>query len=117
MGELPPCGRKFFLQGVLVLPCGKEVTNRLLREKCATCIYRPGNLMELREGRLKDISDDCNNPFKPSTLACHDTLEYGPNPEFGRAVCRGFYEAYRATNAILQIGDRLGVWEEVDPPQ
>lgn len=93
------------------------MTNRLLRKKCATCIFRPGNLMELRPGRLKYIEEDCNDPFDPKTFACHDTLKYGANPEFGRALCRGFYDAYRTKNAILQIGDRLQVWEEVDPPQ
>lgn len=93
------------------------MTNRLLSEKCGTCIFRPGNLMQLNSGVVKGMVDDCNDPFKPGTITCHDTLSYGEHPEFGPAVCRGFYDAYRDINAILQIGDRLQVWEEVDPPK
>lgn len=93
------------------------MTNRLLSEKCETCIFRPGNLMRLNAGRVRGMVQECNDPFTPKTITCHDTLNDGKHPEFGRAVCRGFYDAYRETNTILQIGDRLKVWEEVDPPK
>jgi hypothetical protein len=84
---------------------------RLLADQCATCIYRPGNLMHLRRGRLLEITNAArrNNSF----ITCHSTLPgmSGAQP----AVCRGFFDRF-STN-FLRIMGRLGGWHEVPAAQ
>lgn len=69
------------------------------REMCATCIFRPGNLMELRSGRVREMVDEAL--ASESSIRCHQTLDEGCG-----AVCRGFYD--RHTTQPLQIAQRLG---------
>lgn len=93
---------------------------RTLKEKCATCVFRSGNLMHLGKGRLKEMADGAN--ANGSWIKCHETLEYGPYPDFGEAICRGFYDT-NATKSwgirlALVFAERLGLkgLPEVDPP-
>lgn len=65
---------------------------RLLKEKCATCVFRPGNLMHLQEGVLKELIEENNK--RGSWITCHETLPYGHYPDFGEAICRGYYDAH-----------------------
>jgi hypothetical protein len=74
-------------------------------KECATCIFRPGNLMQLRAGRVRQMVDDAK--ADESTIVCHKTLT-GDN-----AVCRGFYDRY--PTQPLQIAERLGLVCEIDP--
>lgn len=67
-------------------------------EMCSTCIFRPGNLMELRPGRVKDMVDSCKQ--SGGVIPCHCTL--GGE----QAICRGFFEL-RVTSEI-QVAERLG---------
>lgn len=80
---------------------------RLLATECDTCIFRPGNLMHLRRGRLREITDAAVRAN--SFITCHSTLPgmSGVQP----AVCRGFYN--RFTTNLLRILERLGGWHEV----
>lgn len=74
---------------------------------CETCVFRPGNLMQLQPGRLADLVR--TNVENESALICHATL-----PEMGeadQAVCRGFYD--RHATAPLQIAGRLDLIEWV----
>lgn len=77
------------------------------RAKCKTCIFRPGNLMHLKEGRVEEMIEQATND--ESAIICHSTLD-GDN-----AVCRGFYDKH--PTAPLQIADRLGFIEFVEPPR
>jgi len=77
------------------------------REMCSTCIFRPGNLMELRSGRVRGMVDEAKG--NDGAIVCHKTLDGEEH-----AVCRGFFERYPTTP--LQLADRLGLIEEVDPP-
>jgi|SRR4051812_42412759 hypothetical protein len=87
---------------------------RLLSEQCATCIFRPGNPMHLRAGRVKEmVTETLNNG---ATITCHDTLDYGEHPDFGEAVCRGFYDKYGPRSNLVRIMERLGGFTEVPPP-
>jgi len=70
---------------------------------CSTCIFRPGNLMHLKPGRVREMVDGATK--EDSAIICHSTLE-GDN-----AVCRGFYDRYRTTPLVL--AKALGVVEEV----
>jgi hypothetical protein len=72
---------------------------------CPTCVFRPGNLMQLRAGRVRQMVDEALE--NGSAIICHKTLE-GDN-----AVCRGFFE--RWPTQPLQVGERLGLIRWVDP--
>ena len=51
-----------------------------------------------------------------SYVVCHQTLTYGDFPDYGPAICRGFFDSYRDRSRvllILQAGRRL---TEVPPP-
>jgi hypothetical protein len=68
---------------------------------CSTCIFRPGNLMNLRTGRVDSMVTEAVK--NDSTIVCHATLD-GDN-----AACRGFFEQHKT--APLQIAERLGYIE------
>lgn len=68
---------------------------------CDTCIFRPGNLMNLEPGRVEQMVADAKR--KESAIICHETLDRK------QAVCRGFFEQY--ATAPLQIAERLDVIE------
>ncbi len=78
-------------------------------ELCATCVFRPGNLMRLRAGRLRGMVDEAQ--ANESAIICHATL-YGQHPD-GEAVCRGFFDRY--PTLPLQLAERLGLVAFVDP--
>lgn len=77
----------------------------VLKEMCPTCIFRPGNLMHLRDGRVEQLVDRAVATDR--WIPCHSTL-YGNG---GAAVCHGFFR--RHATAPLQIADRLGFIEWV----
>jgi hypothetical protein len=68
---------------------------------CATCIFHPGNLMQLNGGRVKGMVDNAREC--EGVIVCHETL--GGN----QSVCRGFFDRYstiplrlaRALNVIV----------------
>lgn len=74
------------------------------RRMCDTCIFRPGNLMNLEPGRVEGMVADATSD--DGCIPCHKTL--GDEP----AVCRGFFDRHRTQT--LQIAERLGYVEEVD---
>ena len=76
----------------------------VLAARCATCIFRAGNLMELRRGRVAEMIEEATR--NDSCIVCHETLS-GDN-----AACRGFYDLH--ATAALQIAQRLGYIEFVD---
>ncbi|MCW6004296.1 hypothetical protein K1W54_06830 [Micromonospora sp. CPCC 205371] len=86
--------------------------SRLLSRQCATCIFRPGNLMHLQEGRLKDLV--AQTRAAESFIVCHSTLPPYPYPDAKPAICRGFADRY--TTQALQVIGRLWGFVEVDPP-
>jgi hypothetical protein len=88
---------------------------RLLSSQCATCIFRPGNLMHLRAGRLKSMIAEAVQEGSQGVI-CHDTLSYGAHPDFGGALCRGFYDKFGPQNNFVRVMERLGGFTEVDPP-
>lgn len=74
--------------------------------ECDTCIFRPGNLMQLRSGRVREMVNGALD--NDSAIICHSTL-HGPN-----AVCRGFYDRYAAGSLPLRLAEPFGmlVWQE-----
>ena len=88
--------------------------SRLLSERCPTCILRPGDPMHLGPERTAAFLRQVL--AAGSYVVCHDTLSYGDFPDYGPAICRGFFDRYRDRTPallILQAGRRL---TEVPPP-
>jgi len=83
----------------------------VLSEQCSTCIFRPGDPMRLRPGRLKDLVD--GNLAAGSALVCHATLW---SDTVDDALCRGFVDRYADRVDLLQIATRLDLIEYDDPP-
>jgi hypothetical protein len=80
-------------------------TVHVLSEQCATCIFRPGNLMRLKRGRVKEMIEEAHR--NTSCIICHETLGTRKG-----AVCRGFFD--RHPTLPLQIAERMDLitWQE-----
>ena len=88
-------------------------------EMCETCIFRPGNQMHLKQGRLKGVVD--GNLEVGALLMCHKTT-FGQKKE--EVACRGFYDRYGDRVNVKRVMDRLGRmmgysggFREVDPDE
>jgi hypothetical protein len=79
----------------------------IMGTQCATCIFRPGNLMRLEPGRVEGMVEHAIE--NQSAIICHDTLS-GDN-----AVCRGFFDRHKH-DTLLGMAERLGAVKEVPRP-
>jgi hypothetical protein len=79
---------------------------RVMADRCSTCIFRPGNLMDLQAGRVKDMLATIEQT--QGCIPCHQTLD-----DEKQAVCRGQYEALRTQP--LQLAERMGMIVEWPP--
>jgi hypothetical protein len=70
---------------------------------CSTCVFRPGNLMMLRAGRLREMVD--GSIAQDASIPCHKTL-VGQ-----RAVCRGFWDRHQRDTLLCRLGGVLGIIE------
>lgn len=78
----------------------------VLSEPCSTCIFRPGNLMRLNPGRLKDMTDSTD--AADTNVVCHQTLGQPVG-----ALCHGSVE--RRAGQMVRIGERLNAIVYVEP--
>jgi hypothetical protein len=96
---------------------------KVLKEQCATCIFRPGNLMHLQKGRVKEMVAQCK--AQDTHIPCHEHMEYvhewadeDADADYETTpdspVCRGFYNRYPGVGQMIRIFERLGRLEEVD---
>jgi hypothetical protein len=69
----------------------------VMREQCSTCIFRPGNKMQLREGRMRDLTQQTD--MADGNVICHQTLDQ----EVG-ALCAGSVE--RRPGQMFRIAER-----------
>lgn len=83
----------------------------VLSERCASCVFRPGNLMRLEPGRVAGMVEKAVRD--QSGIVCHETI-YGQAEQ--EAVCRGFYDAHGRRVIGLEIAPRLGILVEIPPP-
>jgi hypothetical protein len=81
---------------------------RIMREQCSTCIFRPGNLMQLNRGRLADMVQLTR--ARDTNVVCHQTL----GEPFG-AMCRGSVD--ERAGQLVRIAERLNAVELVDAPK
>lgn len=85
---------------------------RIRAEMCDTCIFRPGNPMHLKAGRVASMVAECRRD--DSHIVCHETLNRDDEdvPGDDEAVCRGFINAGHSSQ-ILRIAERLSMVVEV----
>lgn len=99
---------------------GQDITDpvtggsRLLRERCATCVFRPGNPMRLAPGRLRELLDES---LPDGYIVCHDTVTHGPCPNYGPAICRGFFHAYATRSTKIRLMRAFALLVDVTPPE
>ena len=76
--------------------------------KCDTCIFRPGNLMFLEEGRVKQMVEEA--VAEEGHITCHDTLLYGQSQRQRPAICRGYFDHPQGNerSLALRLGRALG---------
>jgi hypothetical protein len=72
-------------------------------DMCETCIFRPGNLMSLRSGRVRGMIDE--SIAGDACIPCHKTLDGR------RAVCRGFWDRHKQDTLMCRLGVKLGIIE------
>lgn len=78
---------------------------------CDTCVFRPGNLMDLHPGRLRGMIDQAL--AAESVIPCHATI-YGDAP--APAVCRGYFDRYGTRPWPLRWAQHLGRIRYLEPP-
>lgn len=90
---------------------------RVMGEQCQTCIFRPGNPMDLEPGRVRKMVDACvkNDVHIPCHEHMADPYEDEEEGEEGLRqinledpVCRGFYDQYPGVGQMVRIATRLG---------
>jgi hypothetical protein len=77
----------------------------VMRVKCPTCIYRPGNLMHLEPGRKDSMQADAIRDG--GVIPCHHTIHGARRQE---SVCRGFFDVAKH-EGLLAAAERLGIIE------
>lgn len=80
----------------------------VMAERCSTCVFRPGNLMNLEPGRLKQMVDQ--SVADGGGITCHKTIYGGAEQE---ATCRGFLETHGDKVPAFRLAEAMGIIEEV----
>ena len=91
---------------------------RVLKSRCTTCIFWPDerNILSKSpdcERRTQEVID--RNVKENALLTCHSTLRYGDYPDFGPAVCSGYWAEHRNVAAGRIAQHVIGIIK-VDPP-
>lgn len=80
----------------------------VMPDKCSSCIFRPGNLMHLNAGRVKEMVD--GSIQSGGVIPCHQTIHGQREQE---AVCRGFFDSYADQVPALRLAQAMHLIEEV----
>jgi hypothetical protein len=88
---------------------------RVLSRRCGTCILWRDDRSPVSEQRAGEVID--TNVAAGSLLTCHSTLPYGPYPEFGPAVCAGFWVKHGHRTAAGRLAEHLLGVIRVHPPK
>lgn len=81
----------------------------VMKEKCSTCAFRPGTLLSLAEGRVKEMVE--GSIEAGSAITCHKTLYEQAEQE---AVCRGFFDSYAEQVPALRLAKEAYLLKGVD---
>lgn len=84
----------------------------VLSEMCATCVFRPGNLMSLPPGRLKGMIAGAKTDG--SCIPCHSTIR---RDDVQPAICHGFWIRYAKEIIALRLAAMLKVLVFEAPPK
>ena len=87
---------------------------RVLSRRCDTCIFRPGALMGLTRACFEDVVR--RNVDAGTLLTCHATLPYGAHPDFGPAVCAGFWAQHAMATAAGRMARFILGITRIAPP-
>lgn len=80
----------------------------VLNEQCETCIFRPGNKMHLKKGRVAQMVRKCTQ--EQSFIPCHETMTHDDDEEHASGpVCRGFFDAHGHVSQLVHVAERLGM--------
>lgn len=77
---------------------------------CATCIFRPGNLMKLEDGRVDGMVADAL--ANDSVIPCHHTI-HGERDQ--NAVCHGYFARHKRDVTGLRAAVTFNMIEYVEP--
>jgi hypothetical protein len=87
---------------------------RVLIRRCETCVFRAEGRELFSLARVEDVVR--HNVDVGALLTCHSTLPYGPYPEYGPAVCGGFWARHGKETAAGRIARfMLGVIRVLPP--
>lgn len=81
----------------------------VMKDKCSTCIFRPGNPMTLTPGRVKEMVE--TSVANGSAITCHKTI-HGQAEQ--KAVCRGFFDSYKEQVPALRLAEAERILRGVD---
>lgn len=81
----------------------------VMNKKCSTCIFRPGNLMTLAKGRVKEMVED--SIADGAAITCHKTIHGQAEQE---AICRGFFDSYADQVPALRLAHASRIMRGVD---
>ena len=80
------------------------------KDRCKTCIYRPGNLMRLEDGRKEQMERDAD--ADGGCIPCHSHIHRGEAVE---PVCRGYFDhGVRGANLSMVLAEVMDVIEWVE---
>ena len=95
----------------MIDPATRKV--RVLSRRCTTCLFRRDQPFgEARAAQVIQANVDAG-----ALLTCHTTLPYGDDPEFGPAVCAGFWAAHGQQTTAGQIAQHLIGITRINPPE
>ena len=93
---------------------GDDGKVRILSRRCPTCIFRNGAPMGLTTARFGEIVR--RNVDAGALLTCHSTLPYGDRPDFGPAVCAGFWAQHAMSTAAGRMARFVLGITRIAPP-
>ena len=93
---------------------GNDGKVRILSHRCGSCIFRPGAPMRLSRAHFDEIVR--RNVDAGALLTCHSTLPYGDRPDFGPAVCAGFWTQHAMSTAAGRMARFMLGITRIAPP-
>ncbi len=90
---------------------GDDGKVRVLSRRCGPCLFRRDHPFGVE--RATEVIE--TNVACGALLTCHSTLPYGEHPDFGPAVCAGFWTQHAMSTAAGRIARLLGV-TRIAPP-
>jgi hypothetical protein len=86
------------------------MTTVVMAERCDTCIFRPGNLMDLNKGRLAEMIEATDR--RDTNVICHKSHSVSGDLRLD-ALCKGSVD--RRPGQMVRIMSRFGGVQYVSP--